>query len=323
MKTGALVSLGLSLGTTFFLQGCGESGTPAPTPAPPTPTPAPGTPTPAPSAAPTHAPTPGPSPAPPKPGPSQFCTDAACCKSTSQVPGNMELKMCDDFYDPTTGIAVTMLSMDVWNRKGGGPADMDNAVFLDAPPKKYDQRLNQAVSISHNGKGSWFYPASKYGLIYSIAPGNAVWEYATVNSRDTTQLCAQCTDGWACSPDFRAMVDMPWEEFLRKKDDIVRQTGTAECKNPQPQAYNEFDVNGLPGKAIAGILSVAKGGAASRAPAPTDDAACRLLEEADPQRTDPVPIYEYRAKHDGSSSSLAITRFLSCPHDNSAEVALV
>merc|ERR1712100_368661 len=146
-----------------------------------------------------------------------------------------------------------------------------------------------------------------------MSPGTPLWKFFT-KKPSTGALCAQCTDGFACTPTFRAFVgDMSWEDFVRAKNEIVAQTATPACRHYNRHSYNEFDLGGLSAKGLVGVFQNDAYAATQRRFLPDDELVCAALSKADPKKK-AWPVFSYVTL--AETSSLRIERYLHCASEN-------
>jgi len=212
--------------------------------------------------------------------------------------------LCGDFYNPTVGIAFVMLDVQTWEGHATRPL-----LFTAEAPKSLRLEAQTAMSVTHSAKAAWpRQDRSPFGLVFEIGPASNFWAYF-MECNDGSGLSAQCTDGFKCDPDLRHPVSMTYEDFQEKKNEIVSQTGTQDCKVVAPTTFNEFDTNGLSSRALAGVFVTKSGGATERKP-PSPQALCTFLSAL--KKTNASwPIYVYESD-DKTSSSLYLQSLLKC-----------
>jgi len=242
---------------------------------------------------------------------SVWCTTKECCKALVFFPEDGQY--CNDFFDKGANIALSMITVDVWNGGSKGAAGMDRAGFNEAPPKAVNSTIQQAMSISNSMKGMFPYQgASSHGVGLGIGPNSTFWKYFETCPHG--ELSAQCSDGLKCPPGARETLGaMSYEQFGQQVKKIVEQTGTPECNIVrEPTAYNEFDTNGLSSHDLAGVF-VAKGVCgAARCAAPSYADVCRFMSHANLDRQKPWPVYGYNATGHPAASSLSLDCYLDC-----------
>lgn len=142
-------------------------------------------------------------------------------------------------------------------------------------------------------------------------------------------LCARCADGGACagsankpSPPAKlwpALGDqVPYSEFNKAKNAIVKASGSTQtCSwTSGENIWNEFDLNGLSPKALAGVMIDGTYKAPPDKWKPKDSLMCKYLQSVDAKRTS-WPVYTLTFIDDNKKpSSLTKTRTLTCSSDS-------
>merc|ERR1712061_366158 len=79
----------------------------------------------------------------------EWCSDAACCKKNAR--NQKDGQICDDFYNPSIGLAYSMFTSKGWLREAAWP--IADSVFHKSPPStRLPNNQQQCMSISHSGK---------------------------------------------------------------------------------------------------------------------------------------------------------------------------
>mmetsp|Transcript_14989 Transcript_14989/g.24495 ORF Transcript_14989/g.24495 Transcript_14989/m.24495 type:complete len:275 (+) Transcript_14989:60-884(+) len=248
-----------------------------------------------------------------------FCTDAACCKANSKT--TVSAQVCDDFYNPSVGVAYTMLTTGGWLRES---VNIPYSIFHDNPSsERLGHEQQWSTSITHSGKRACPYPAaSKYGVIMDISSRSNLWEYFQVCNKEG--LCGQCHDGFKCSENQRTPIKgTSYADFRKEADPIIATTGTSACHPSHPTAYNEFNTNGLSSGSVRGLL-IPQCLANNDLDTPASAIVCSaLVRKGGPGRW-PVYVYDNdgmatNGKH-GNTSSLRIDSYMWCVLEDTGNV---
>lgn len=235
-----------------------------------------------------------------------FCNDAGCCKTKAK--SDADRLTCDEFYDPTVGIAFQMVSKWKWT----GFA-VSSKLFPKRPPTgRLPAEDQQCMSISHSQKTPCPYPGAEavWGMVLNVGPSSDFWKWFQVCP--SGELTGQCTDGFKCAVHLRTPIvnagGWTYEKWLQAKNAIVAQTGNSQCKiNSYSNAYNEFDTNGFDPNAVAGVLipECLK----DRGERPNTWTMCRALNAINPKKRH-WPLFAYTTR--GRKSSLVIKDYINC-----------
>lgn len=233
------------------------------------------------------------------------CDDAACCMANAQVDSDRQI--CKDFYDHKIGIGYQMLKSSGWEYFATSWSGWKR-IWHDEPPTSRIHE-QQCVSISHSGKMSCPYPgAGGWGIAFNVGPSSNFWKFSQVCKHG--ELSAQCHDGYKCGPTSRSPIvttDQTYDEWESQKNAVVAQTGTSQCKLSHYSAYNEFDTNGLPTHALAGVFIP---DCLRRRGEPQMDHVCTAMKRINPGRKESWPVFAYSHTH--TSSSLRLDHYLNC-----------